>query len=682
MTVGVVTHLICAGAFGALAVALLMSERRGRIANMLALAAIATLGWALAGASGGAVPVSILAIIEGVRNAAWLLFLCTLLAASGGSAGWARKEIVVTVAVALAALGIDLVTLVLAPSARALTHVEIMARIAVAVLGLSLVENYYRNTEPDERWNVILLSIAVGAIFAFDLFYYVDGFLSAMDRAYASARALADALTTPLIALAMARSAKRWADIRMSRKAAFHAVTLVSSGIFLVSAAFVGLLFRRYGGQWGLVLQVTLIFGSAVVLVTVLSSETARSGIRMAVLRNFFSYRYDYRVEWLRSIEAFAAGDVAGALSERVIRALADTVNSPGGVLFLGRDHVYVPHDSWNAHLPPDAQEPVDSAFIAAFRGGRWIAALRADGPEGAASPRPAWLVGHEEFWLAVPLPHANEIIGFIMLVTPRAPVNPDWEVYDLLRILARQAAGYLSEQQAQRALADAQMLQEYSKRFAFVVHDIKNLSSQLGLILSNARRHAGNPEFQADVMRTVENSVARMTHLLSQLKMATAPEPPAALAATDAAAIVRELVAGHPHAARIDTEYARAAAPVTMAAEPLRSVLSHLIDNALEASGTQGRVTVALRSDAERVTIDVADEGPGMDANFVRDELFRPFRSTKDGGFGIGAFQTRELVRAGGGNLEVSSRPGAGTTMRVVLKHGENTPSTIHPAA
>ncbi len=341
---------------------------------------------------------------------------------------------------------------------------------------------------------------------------------------------------------------------------------------------------------------------------------------------------------------------------------------------------------------PPKAQEPADSAFVAGFRGGRWIQELRAErgaGPESGPLPTWLWKKARPRFsWLAVPLPHRGELVGFVLLVRPRAPVKPDWEVFDLLRTLARQAASYLSERQAQRSLADANMLQEYSTRFAFVVHDIKNLSSQLGLILSNARRHAGNPEFQADVMLTVENSVARMNKLLSQLKMAVTSAPPRpapaeveAGAGVDALALARELAAAHENGARIDLVCGRSSIAVAMEAEGLRSVLSHLVNNAVEASGSQGRVTVNLGAEDDRAIIEVSDRGPGMDANFVRDELFRPFRSTKDGGFGIGAFQTRELVRAAGGQLEVTSKPGAGTTMRIVLKRADAA-AQISPAA
>ena len=94
-----------------------------------------------------------------------------------------------------------------------------------------------------------------------------------------------------------------------------------------------------------------------------------------------------------------------------------------------------------------------------------------------------------------------------------------DWEAFDLLRAAGRQAASYLAEERSTKGLRDSELLTEYSKRFAFVVHDIKNLASQLGLMVTNAHRYIDNPEFQRDMLSTVEDSVSRMNKLLSQLK-------------------------------------------------------------------------------------------------------------------------------------------------------------------
>ncbi len=684
MNVVLISHLVCAAAFGILGLLLLAGRAKSRAATALAMACSATAIWALAAAFEGPVPVMVLAPVETLRDAVWLYFMrALLLPRQGPMPPWARTVVTTSFAVVAFAVALDLAVLALLPAEPMLLQPQIIARIAIAVLGLSLVENYYRNMQEDDRWNAVPLVIAIGAMFSFDLFFYVDAQLSRKFVApLIAARALADAMSVPLVVLALVRSHNLRTDVRVSRKAAFHAVTLVSSGVFLMAAAVVGVMFRRYGGQWGILLEVTSLFGSALVLATVVSSETARSRIRMVVLRNFYSYRYDYRVEWLRSIEALSTGEAAGNLPERLIRVAADIVNSPGGVLFQLRDDAYLPTAFWNAHVASEAREPADSAFIAGFRGGRWIQELTgpsaSDAPDG---PRPAWLAGRDEFWLAVALTRQGGVMGFVLLEKARAPVHPDWEVFDLLRTVAGQMASYLFEQQTERALADAQLLQEYSKRFAFVVHDIKNLSSQLGLILSNARRHGDNPEFQADVLRTVENSVGRMNKLISQLRFAAAADAsaPASPDATDAAAIVRELAAMSSHSGRVEVG-AAASARVLMDAEQLRSVLAHLINNAVEASGAAGRVRVSLGDDGERVTIDITDEGPGMDVSFVRDELFRPFRSTKDTGLGIGAFQTRELIRAAGGQLNVITKPGAGTTMRIVL--GSAGVSRVSPAA
>jgi signal transduction histidine kinase len=95
-----------------------------------------------------------------------------------------------------------------------------------------------------------------------------------------------------------------------------------------------------------------------------------------------------------------------------------------------------------------------------------------------------------------------------------------------------------------------------------------------------------------------------------------------------------------------------------------LEQALGHLIQNAVEASPDGEPVTVTIG----RASIEVADRGAGMSATFVRDRLFRPFVSTKHGGFGIGAFEARQVVQAMGGTLDVVSREGEGTRFTIGL--------------
>jgi putative PEP-CTERM system histidine kinase len=301
----------------------------------------------------------------------------------------------------------------------------------------------------------------------------------------------------------------------------------------------------------------------------------------------------------------------------------------------------------------------VEDPFILGFRDGGWIQQRTPETGE-------TWEFNSDQAWLAVPLSHRGEVVGFVLLDRAKHEVKPDWEAFDLLRAAGRQAASYLAEERSTRVLRDAELLTEYSKRFAFVVHDIKNLASQLNLIVSNAKHYIDDPEFQRDMLRTVEDSVARMNKLLSQLKADAAPRASRPLSPSEVIGAVAAEFAGAP----VPVESRDESGPCAVAIDPdrLRSALTHLVQNAIDASCPSDRVIISSRRLGTQLLIEVIDQGPGMDDAFVRNELFLPFRSTKSGGYGIGAFQTRELIRMAGGDLEVISGKGFGTTMRVIL--------------
>jgi putative PEP-CTERM system histidine kinase len=405
-----------------------------------------------------------------------------------------------------------------------------------------------------------------------------------------------------------------------------------------------------------------MLFGSIVVLATVLSSGSLRQRVKFVISRNFFTHRYDYRVEWLKFIDLVSDPRQAEDLQVRIIRALAEFVDSPAGTLWSAPSAAgYRPTAAWRLRLDHGAELARDDPFIAGFRDGGWIQQCPAEAPNGK------WEFAAARAWLAVPLSHRGEIVGFVVLDRATHVVGLDWEAFDLLRAAGRQAASYLAEQRSTRGLRDAELLTEYSKRFAFVVHDIKNLASQLALVVTNARHYIDDPEFQRDMLQTVENSVARMNHLLSQLKAdqlkADGPSPPRR---ADPVAVVGAVAAEF--SLPSETDGAGNGDAVAIAPDQLRSALTHLVHNALDASAPGDPVILRSTRRGGKFVIDVVDRGPGMDETFIRDELFLPFRSTKSGGYGIGAFQTRELIRMAGGDLEVMSRPGAGTTMRIVL--------------
>jgi signal transduction histidine kinase len=99
-----------------------------------------------------------------------------------------------------------------------------------------------------------------------------------------------------------------------------------------------------------------------------------------------------------------------------------------------------------------------------------------------------------------------------------------------------------------------------------------------------------------------------------------------------------------------------------------LEQAVGHLLHNAIDASPPGAPVVVRVDRDHEQVAIAIIDKGSGMDSDFVRNRLFEPFASTKDGGFGVGAFEARSLVAAMHGRLTVDSRPGHGSRFLITL--------------
>jgi putative PEP-CTERM system histidine kinase len=650
-------------AFTLLIVLMVLRGRTSKTGLAILACCIASVAWAVATAASGGAPAAVLTPLDSIRLSGWLLFAVALVTIrAGDGAGIGRVYFLGALLFCLASIADDAWVLDFDPDASGLYTSQLLMRIGFGVIGLLTIENLWRNTEPPQRWHVWPLCLALGGLFAYELFLFSDAFITRgrIDPGLALGRAIVSAFMTPLLALAMARNRQWRVDIHVSRQVVLHTATLGASGSFLLAVAVVGMVLRGIGGDWGLVLQLAMLFGSIVVLATVLSSGNLRRRLKYVISRNFFTHRYDYRVEWLKFIELVSEPKYGEELPVRIIRALAEFVDSPAGVLWsLSRDIGYHPVAAWRVPVPGNGKLAIDDPFILGFRDGNWIQQRTVEAGE-------TWKFASSQAWLAVPLSHRGEVVGFVLLDRARHEVKPDWEAFDLLRAAGPQAASYLAEERSTRVLREAELLTEYSKRFAFVVHDIKNLASQLNLIVSNAKRYIDDPEFQRDMLRTVEDAVARMNKLLGQLKADTGPRAARLVNPNNIISAVAAEFAGGPVAVESQDQ----AGPCAVAIDPdrLRSALTHLVQNAIDASCPKDRVTISSRRLGMQVLIDITDLGPGMDDTFIREELFLPFRSTKAGGYGIGAFQTRELIRMAGGDLEVISQKGFGTTMRIVL--------------
>jgi putative PEP-CTERM system histidine kinase len=393
------------------------------------------------------------------------------------------------------------------------------------------------------------------------------------------------------------------------------------------------------------------------------------------VSKHFFSYRYDYREEWLRFTQALSSRGGQHELGQDVIKGLADMLESPAGSLWLrdapGRHFAQAAR--WN--IPPDAgTEPADSEFMRFLRDTGWVVNLEEfrSSPERYRELRlPLWLSELPNAWLIIPLTNGGELIGFVILATARTRVDVNWEVNDLLKTAARQAATFLGQMQATEALLEARKFDAFNRMSAFVVHDLKNIVAQLSLMLKNAERHRENPEFQKDMLMTVEHSVERMKQLMMQLREGTTPVD--APLGVDLAAVIGRIQrakSSQQPAPEVRLEEKVAARGHE---DRLERVIGHLVQNAIDATDKDGRVWIRLAKQDGLALVEVGDTGHGMTPEFVRERLFKPFQTTKATGMGIGAYESFHYVQELGGRVQVDSTPNVGTHVRLLLPRFES---------
>ncbi len=677
--IGVITHGIAAGAYLLLTVFLVSGWRRRGLGLALIAATALTVLWAAAVAVVGLIPARPTAVeplAELARTGGWIFFMLVIrgLLARGDTAAQVWRDPLAAVGLALIGLG---AAAALEGSAwsemGSLPGLGLFAHLALAILGLLLVENLFRQTAAGARWAFKHLLIGLGGLFAFDLFLYSAALLfKQIDPVIAAARPLVNAAVVPFVLVAAARIRTLSFDVGVSRAAVLQTTALLGSGIYLLAVAGIGYLMRELNLTWGPVLQMLFFSGAAMVLAVLLLSGQLRARMKMFIAQNFFAFAYDYRHEWLRFIRTMSAGDEGGTLYNRAVQAMADVLECSAGALYLrGRGDIYslAGRVQWacaatRPTLPAALVEQMErSEEVLNLRGG---IELPGENPDRAAEVT-TWIQGLEAPWLLIPLRARGQIVGAILVGQPRAPRALNWEDEDLLDILGVQIGSYIAEEQATRALIEAQRFERLSKRFSFVAHDLKNLVSQLSLILHHAERHGNNPEFQRDVLETVRGSVEKMQAMLVRLREGADSEP--AGEAVALAPLLNELLERKKplrEVLRVGT--IEDGIQVRADRMALSGILDNLVQNSLEAVGTDGRVEIRCRARRGDAVIEIADNGPGMTQAFIERKLFEPFASTKGGGFGIGMYQARELAEGWGGRIEVESQVGAGTTVRLLL--------------
>jgi len=613
------------------------------------------------------------AIADLLRYACWFAFVLNLLRPQG-QAGPALGVRLLTTAATLMCL-FSAVTLIGAhwseSSLWPLDRLSLYSALSLPVFGLILVEQLFRNVSDDSRWNAKPVCFGLGLAFVFDLYFYSQAVLfGRYDEDAISIRGGIHALSVPLLYVASKRHVDWIAKLQVSRKAAFHSATLLLAGVYLLFVSGIGYYVRYSGGGWGRALQLALLFVALVTLSIVMFSGAMRAKLRVFVGKHFFSYRYDYREEWLRFTSMLSVKSSPQEMGGLVVRGLANFVESPGGCLWTRGTSMteLVQSARWNLPAAQDT-ESLQSPFIQFAQNKEWIVDLdecRADPQRHEELAVPGWLLANKQYWLVVPLIVGDELIGMAVLAKARTSIEVNWEVRDLLKTASRQAASYLAQMHATEALLEVRKFDAFNRMSAFVVHDLKNIVTQLSLMMKNAQRLRDNPEFQQDMLATVENSLEKMRQLMLQLR--EGERPPGGVSGVDLLPIAHRLEKVAQGRGRT-LELQLGDRVVTRGHdERVERVLGHVVQNALDATTPSDRVWLKLERRSGQARIEVGDTGHGMSQEFIRERLFKPFETTKANGMGIGAYESFQYLRELGGSISVDSELNRGTVVTILL--------------
>lgn len=586
--------------------------------------------------------------------AVWLLLLCIGFGATGLLAG-------PTAWIAASHFGVPL----------SLVQTLVPFGLGLSLAGLLLIEQLYRNTTTSSRWGIKALSVGLGGLFAYELFYYSQAVLfAALDSVTWLARGWVNLLFVPAIAIAARRSPDWQLRIFVSRQVVFYTTTLVAVGAYFLMMSLGGVLLLKLGGSWGAMARIVFFVGAAVVLATLLSSSTLRARIKVWLTKHFFQNKYDYREEWLRLVKTLGEFD-GGRNLGIAVRAIAEIVQSPSGNLWmLDERGDRLSHEAdWDSSEELPDLELSESLVVFLDKTG-WVIDLdeyRREPGRYDGLDLPDWLAALSQAWLIVPLIADQELIGISVLNKAPALVTLNYEDRDLLKTAANHIAVHLSQARSEHLLTEARQFEAYNRLTAFLMHDLNNLIAQQSLIVTNAEKHKRNPEFVDDAIDTIARSVERMKSVMEQLRRGRSERAGKIQELKFLVSQALERCAHRQPEPELELEADDLCVEVTGA--EFVSILTNLVKNAQEATSANGCVRVSIGRDGDAAVVEVEDDGCGMSDEFIRKRLFRPFDSTKGSqGMGIGVYHALEYARRQGGGLSVKSTIGEGTVMTLRL--------------
>lgn len=543
-------------------------------------------------------------------------------------------------------------------------YIGIMACLVFALVNFEVT---LTNASPDALSKIKLEVIGLTTILTVQVFYYSQALLyRSINMNYLPLRSFLYLVAASMIAYSLAYRRGN-ARIQVSRQVAFKSVVLLAVGVYLVMLGLLGEGMQHFGVSFPRTVTVSLAFLGGIGLLLLMLSERVRREVKVSLHKNFYQHKHDYRTQWIRFTEELSTSRSGDELLRRILAAYCDIFGISGSALFLYEENRdgYCKLAEHEIELPETIIKP-DNSLISFMTKFTWVISISEDIPE--ILPEDTRFFRENLISFVVPIFDGKRLEGFIVLGTPvNCTETYIYEDYDLMKTIARQASLAILHQRLSDQISHAREIEAIGNVATFVAHDLKNLVSSLSLIVENAVRYIHNEDFQKDMLTSLGNTVDKMQKLIGRLRNLGEQDQInqqqinlLELAKRTAQTIVGNniTVSGTAEIVRVDEN-------------EIQKVILNLLMNAIEASDQNDPVAIEVGF-SEFPFVRVIDKGCGMTARFVRTEAFKPFRTTKKKGLGIGLYQCRQIIEAHGGKIQISSQEGIGSTFTVIFANSD----------
>jgi putative PEP-CTERM system histidine kinase len=546
----------------------------------------------------------------------------------------------------------------------------------ILIVSLMNLENTFRSSSSSEKWHIKYMVFGLGALLIFFIYILSQRLLYntiEMRNIYIMSTVILAAGL--LMIYSIIRNKIIDGDIYISRKVIYSSISLIAIGIYSVIVALFAQILRSFEIQKNLKFDTLLIFFAALVLVIVFYKESFRRKAKIIINKSFRKSKYVYHDEWVIFSTELSKKITTKEICESFLKLLSERMFVKHLSLWLVDDNKKKLHMIHSHHIekPTPKLELNFKAIDYIFEKGKPVNKrdILASKNFKLLDDEFLAIIKVTKAEILVPLMLAEKRVGLLTMGKVRTGEDYDeTEDYDLLMSAAAHAASAINNARLFEDKIRAGEMEAFHRLSSFIIHDVKNTMSILSIVSENAKKHFHDPDFQKDALRTISGVVAKMQRMIGNLS--NLPHRlELNLENCDLNVLIEEALEGTPingsSRVKIDRKLCPIP-PIRADVEEINKVVNNLILNACEAGDGKGIVRVNTRLNGEKVVLTVTDDGCGISKEFIENSLFRPLKSTKRNGLGIGLYQCKTIIEAHGGSIEVQSECGEGTTFSVFL--------------